>query len=154
MNIIVRTTKIRLLNQMEKTLKELRARVNLIIEKANRLSKKKYKGKEEGRLEGIFNIKDLCDQMNNEVKTSEESHKEDVDGEIDSGRDRRECISDCTKGTCVIWCERMKFWNLVVGTVGLRVTEIWGRSEVWKRQSRKWWAYTPWNNEEEGGSEL
>ena len=133
-------------NQMEKTLKELRARVDLLIEKANRLSKKKYKGKEEGRLEGIFNIKDLCDQMNNEVKTSEEIQKEDVDGEIDSGRDRRECISDRTKGTCVIWCERMKFWNLVVRTAGSRITEIWEGSEVWKSQSRKWWADIPWKN--------
>ena len=48
----------------------------------------------------------------------------------------------------------MKFWNLVVRTAGSRITEIWGGSEVWKRQSRKWWADTPWNNEEEGGSEL
>ena len=47
--------------------------------------------------------------MNDEVKTSEESHKGDFDGEIDYGRDRREWGSDSTKGTYVIWCERMLF---------------------------------------------
>ena len=57
--------------------------------------------------------------MNDEAKTSEENHKGDFGGKIDSGRERREFTSDRTKGTCVIWCGRMQFWHLVVRAVGL-----------------------------------
>ena len=95
------------LNQMEKICKELRKIVNSLTEKSNRLSKKKDKGKGEGRLEGISDPKYSGDAMNGEVKTSEKNHKGDVGGERDSGRERRECISDRTNGTCVIWCGRI-----------------------------------------------
>ena len=85
--------------------------------------------------------------MNDEPKTSEESHKGDVGGGRYSGRDRREWRSDRTKGTCVIWCGIMPFWNLVVGAVRLRVTWIWGESEVCRCQSIIWWTDTPCNKE-------
>ena len=37
-------------------------------------------------MEGIYNLKDFGGAMNDEAKTSEENHKGDVDGKIDSGR--------------------------------------------------------------------
>ena len=40
--------------------------------------------------------------MNDKDKTSEEGFKGDVDGEIYPGRERRQWISDHTKGTHVI----------------------------------------------------
>ena len=91
--------------------------------------------------------------MNDEAKTSEENHKGDVSGEIYSVRERREWRSDHTKGTCVIWCGRMPFWNIVVGTFVLRVTGIWGRSEVWRSQYIRWWTDTPCYNKKGEGSE-
>ena len=94
---------------MDKTYKELWARVDFLTEKANILSKKHDKGKGGGKLEGILNTKDSGDQMNKEAKTSEESYKWDVYGKRDSIRERRKWISDRTKGACVIWCGRMPF---------------------------------------------
>ena len=44
-------------NQMEKTLKELRARVDLLIEKANRLSKKSIRGRKKGGWRGSLILK-------------------------------------------------------------------------------------------------
>ena len=90
--------------------------------------------KVEGRLEGISNPKDFGDAMNDEVKTYEENHKVDVSWKRDSGMYIREWKLYRTKGTCVIWCARMPFWHLVVRAVGLRVTCIWGGSEVRRRQ--------------------
>ena len=104
-------------------------------------------------MEDIFNPIYLGDQMNYEAKTSERIHKGGVSGERDSGRERRECMSDCTKGACFIWCGRIPFWHLVVVTVGLRVTGIWGGwVEVCRLQSIIWLPDTPWHNE--GGGEL
>ena len=74
--------------------------------------------------------KDLGNQMNDEAETSEEGYKGDVDGERDSGREIRECRLDVTNRTCVIWCGKIPFWNLVVGAFGLRVTGVWGVREV------------------------
>ena len=76
--------------------------------------------------------------MDDKAETSEECYKGGVDKERDSGRERRECRLYHTKGTCVIYCGKMPFWHLVVGDVGLRVTGIWGVSEVWRLQSRRW----------------
>ena len=76
--------------------------------------------------EGISNIEDQGEQIDDEGETSEEGYKEGFNQERDSGKERRECISDQTKGTCVIWCEKMPFWNLLVGAIDLRVTGIWG----------------------------
>ena len=97
-------------------------------------------------MEGIFNPKYSGDQINDEAKTSEESYKGGVDGEIDSGRERREWRSDSTKVECVIWCGRIPFCHLVVGVVGLIVTGVWGGSEVWRRQSRRLWPDTSWHS--------
>ena len=47
----------------------------------------------------------------------------------------------------------MPLWHLLVGDVGLRVTGIWGESEVWRHQSIRWWPDTPWYNKEGEGSE-
>ena len=76
----------------------------------------------------ISNPKDYGDAMNDEAKTSEENHKGDFVGKRDSGRERREWTSERTKGTCVICCGRIPFWNLAVGVVGLSVILIWGGS--------------------------
>ena len=51
----------------------------------------------------------------------------------------------------LVWI--IPFWNLVIGAVGLRVTGIWGGSEVWRRHSRRWWPDIPWHNKEGEGSE-
>ena len=91
--------------------------------------------------------------MNDKDKTSEEVYNGDVDGERYSRRERSECRSDHTKGTCVIWCGKIPFLHLFVGAVGLRVIGIWGGSEVWRCQSRKWRPKTPRKNEEGEGSE-
>ena len=80
-----------------------------------------------------------------EVETYEESYKKDVYGEIDSGSERRDWRSCHTKGTCVIWCGKNPFWRLIFGSVGLRVTWIWGGSEVWSRPSRICCPDTPCN---------
>ena len=40
-------------------------------------------------MEGVFNPKYSGDAINDEAKTSEESHKGGVGGERDSGRERR-----------------------------------------------------------------
>ena len=93
-----------------------------------------------------MNIKDSGDQIYEEVETSEEGYKGCVYGERYPGRERRECISYHTKGTCVIWCGKIPFFHLVVRPVGLIVTVIWGGSEVWRLQSRRWWPYTLWYN--------
>ena len=69
------------------------------------------------------------------------------------GRERREWRSDRTKGACVIWCGIMPFWHLVAGAVGLRVTGIWGVSDVWRRQSGIWCPDTPFHHEKVEGSE-
>ena len=50
-----------------------------------------------------MNTKDAGKQMNDEAETYEEGYKGGVDREQYSGRERREWISDDTKGTCVIW---------------------------------------------------
>ena len=120
------------LNKMEKTRKELWARVDLLTEKANILSKKLDKGYVEERSEGISNTKESGGAINDEAKTSEENHKGDVIGERYLVREKREWRSDHTKGTYVIWCGRMPFYHLVVGEVGLRVTWIWGGSDMWR----------------------
>ena len=104
-------------------------------------------------MEGISDLKDSSNAMNDEVQTSEGNHKIFVGGERYLGRERRGWISDRTKGICVIWCGRMPFWNLVVGAVGLRATGIWVGNEVWRRQSRRWCPGTFWNNERVEGSE-
>ena len=75
-------------------------------------------------MEGISNPKDSSDVRNEEVKTYEENHKGDVGGERYLVRERRECISDRKKGTCVIWYGRIQFWHLVVGAVGLIATYL------------------------------
>ena len=97
------------LNQMDKTCKEVRATVDSIMEKANILSKKLDKGYVEERSEGISNTKESGGAINDEAKTSEENHKGDVIGERYLVREKREWRSDHTKGTYVIWCERMLF---------------------------------------------
>ena len=51
---------------------------------------------------------------------------------------------------CVIWCVNMPFWNLVMGAIGPIVTGIWGDSEAWKRQTRRWWSNAICNNNEVG----
>ena len=83
-------------------------------------------------------------KIDDEGESSEESYTGDVNGERDSWSDRWEWMSDETKVTCVIWCGKMLFWHLVIRAVGLRVTCIWGGSEVWRSQFRKWWPDTPW----------
>ena len=51
----------------------------------------------------------------------------------------------------LVW--KIPFWNLVVGAFGLIVTGIWGRIEMCRRQYRRFWPDTHWNNKEEQGSE-
>ena len=69
------------LNKMQNTCRELRAIMDQMTEKANRISKKQDKRNGEWRYEGILNKKDLGDQMNDKDKTSEEVYNGDVDGE-------------------------------------------------------------------------
>ena len=133
---------------MEKTFKELQARVDPLTEEANRLFNKQDMWGGEGRQDIILNIKYLGDQIDDQGETSEESYKMVIDGERGSGRDIMEWISDNTRVTCVIWCGKMLYWRLVFEAVGLRITGIWGEYEVWRRQSRRWWPVKPWNNEE------
>ena len=97
-------------------------------------------------MEGIFNIKDSGDQIDDKAETYEEGYKGGINRKRYSVRERTECRSGHKKGTCVIWCVNMPFWYLVIGAVGLRVTGIWGQSEMWRRQSRRWWTYTPCHN--------
>ena len=40
-------------------------------------------------MEGIFNIKDSGDQIDDEAETSDEGYKGDINGERDSGMERR-----------------------------------------------------------------
>ena len=73
------------------------------------LARNKIKGEKEGRKEGIFNIKDSGDQIDDEGETYEEVYKRDIEGGRDSRKERRECQSVQIKGTCVIWCGKMPF---------------------------------------------
>ena len=63
---------------------------------------------------------------------------------MDAGKEISECRSYYIKVTCVIWCGKLPFWNLVAGAVGLRVMRVWGVSELLRRQSRRCWADTSW----------
>ena len=58
-------------------------------------------------MEGISDLKDSSNAMNDEVQTSEGNHKIFVGGERYLGRERRGWTSDRTKGIFVIWCGRM-----------------------------------------------
>ena len=78
-------------------------------------------------MEGISNPKDSGDAMNDEVKTSEENNTGDIGGERYLEREKKDWRSDRKKGTCVIWCGKIPFGQLVVGAVGLRETWIWGK---------------------------
>ena len=66
----------------------------------------------------------MGEQIDDEGETSEEVYKRDIDGERYSGRERKEWVPDPKKGTCVIWCRKIKLWHLVIGALGLRVTGI------------------------------
>ena len=54
------------------------------------LARNKIKGEKEGRKEGIFNIKDSGDQIDDEGETYEEVYKGGVDRKIYSWRKRKE----------------------------------------------------------------
>ena len=62
------------------------------------LARNKIKGEKEGRKEGIFNIKDSGDQIDDEGETYEEVYKGGVEGGRDACKNRRECISDHIRG--------------------------------------------------------
>ena len=82
---------------------------------------------------GILNVKGSGDQIDDGGETSEEFYKGRVEGEIYYGKDIMECRSDYINGTCVIWCWKIPFWYLVDGDVVLKVTGIWGGSELLRR---------------------
>ena len=73
------------------------------------------------------------------VKTSEEVCQDILHVWIEPGKERRGCNSDDTNRSCVTWCGNNPFWNLVMGSVGLRVTGIWGESWAWKSHNRRCW---------------
>ena len=54
------------------------------------MARNKIKGEKEGRKEGIFNIKDSGDQIDDEGETYEEVYKGGVDRKIYSWRKRKE----------------------------------------------------------------
>ena len=102
-----------------------------MTDKENRLGKKYDKGE----VKVVMDQRPKTDSkhVNGKGETSDVSWVDDLRTGV-IRKETTEWLLDEENKECIIWCEIMQFWNLVMGDFGNNVEGVWVSSDKWKHK--------------------